>query len=58
MSLLAHLAHVPDFRQPGGNQRHNLLASLVISVPAVLSGADDFVDIACFAARKRPVLRR
>jgi hypothetical protein len=49
---------VPDFRQPGGNLRHKLLDILVISVLAVFSGADDFVEMACFAERKLPVLRR
>jgi hypothetical protein len=58
MSLLTHLAQVPDFRQPGGNLRHKLLDILVIRVLAVLSGADDFVEMACFAERKLPVLRR
>lgn len=58
MCLLTHLAQVPDFRQPGGNLRHKLLDILVISVLAVLSGADDFVEMACFAERKLPVLRR
>jgi len=58
MSLQTHLAQVPDFRQPGGNLRHKLLDILVISVLAVLSGADDFVEMACFAERKLPVLRR
>lgn len=58
MSLLTHLAQVPDFRQPGGNLRHALLDILVISVLAVLSGADDFVEMATFAERKLPMLRR
>ena len=49
---------MPDFRQPGGNLRHKLLDILVISVLAVLSGADDFVEIATFAERKLSVLRR
>ena len=57
MSLLIHLAQVPDFRQPGGNLRHKLLDILVTSVLSVLSGADDFVEMACFAERKLPVLR-
>ena len=58
MSLLTHLAQVPDYRRPGGNFRHPLLSILVISVLAVLSGADDFVEMACFAERKLPVLRQ
>ena len=58
MFLPTHLAQVPDFCQPGGNFRHKLLDVLVIRVLAVLSGADDFVEMACFAERKLPVLRR
>ena len=58
MSLPTHLAQVPDFRQPGGNLRHKLLDILVISVLAVLSGANDFVEMACFADHKLPALRR
>ena len=58
MSLLAHLAQVPDFRQPSHNFRHPLLSLLVISVVAVLSGADDFEDIADFGRQKQAVLAR
>lgn len=58
MSLLTHLAQVPDFRQPGRNFRHPLLSLLVISVVAVLSGADDFEDIADFGQQKQAVLAR
>ncbi len=46
MSLLTHLAQVPDFRRQNKNFRHQLLDILVISVIAVLSGADDFEEIA------------
>lgn len=56
MSLLTHLAQVPDFRQPGGNFRHPLLSILVISVLAVLCGADDFEDIADFGQQKYALL--
>lgn len=58
MSLLTHLAEVPDFRQPGRNFRHPLLSILVISVLAVLCGADDFEDIADFGQQKQAVLAR
>lgn len=58
MSLLTHLAQVPDFRQSGGNFRHPLLSILVISVLAILCGADDFEDIADFGAQKQAVLAR
>lgn len=58
MSLLTHLAQVPDFRQPSRNFRHPLLSILVISVLAVLCGADDFEDIADFAQQKHAVLAR
>lgn len=43
MSLLTHMTQVLDFCQPEGNLRHALLDILVLSVLAVLSGADDFV---------------
>lgn len=58
MSLHTHLAAVPDFRRQNKNFRHQLLDILVISVLAVLSGADDFEDIALFGHHKAPVLRR
>lgn len=58
MSLLTHLAQVPDFRQSSGNFRHPLLSILVISVLAVLCGADDFEDIADFGQQKQAVLAR
>lgn len=58
MSLLTHLARVPDFRRPDGNFRHPLLSILVISVLAVLSGADDFEEIADFGQQKHAVLAR
>ena len=58
MSLLTHLAQVPDFRHPNGNFRHPLLSILVISILAVLCGADDFEDMADFGQQKLPVLAR
>ena len=58
MSLLTHLAQVPDFRRAGGNFRHPLLSILVISVLAVLSGADDVEEMADFGRLKQPVLAR
>ena len=58
MSLLTHLAEVPDFRQPGRNFRHPLLSILVISVLAVLCGADDFEDLADFGQQKQVLLAR
>lgn len=58
MSLLSHLAQVPDFRRQNRNFRHKLLDILAISVLAVLSGADDFVEIADFGRQKAPLLRR
>lgn len=58
MSLLTHLAQVPDFRRSGGNFRHPLLSILVISVLAVLSGADDVEEMADFGRLKAPVLAR
>lgn len=58
MSLLTHLADVPDFRRQNKNFRHKLLDILVISVLAVLSGADDFEEIAWFGQQKEPVFRR
>lgn len=58
MSLLTHLADVPDFRRQNKNFRHKLLDILVISVLAVLSGADDFEEIAWFGQQKVAVLRR
>lgn len=58
MSLLTHLAQVPDFRRQNKNFRHKLLDILVISVIAVLSGADDFEEIAWFGQQKAAVFRR
>ncbi len=58
MTLLAHLAEVPDFRRQNKNFRHKLLDILVISVLAVLSGADDFEEIAWFGQQKVAVFRR
>ena len=58
MSLLTHLANVPDFRQQNSNFRHQLLDILVIRVLAVLSGADDFEEIAWFGQQKMSLLRR
>ena len=58
MSLLTHLSQVPDFRRQNKNFRHKLLDILVISVLAVLSGADDFVEIADFGQQKAPLLQR
>ena len=48
MSLLTHLVQVPDYRRPGGNFRHPLLSISVISVFAVLSGADDVEEMVVF----------
>jgi len=58
MSLLTHLAQVPDFRQAGRNFRHPLLSILVISVLAILCVADDFEDMAVFGQQKQAVLAR
>lgn len=58
MSLLTHLAEVPDFRRQNKNFRHKLLDILVISVLAVLSGADDFEEIAWFGQQKAAVCQR
>ena len=58
MSLLRSLAQVPDYRRLGGNFRHPLLSVLVISVLAVLSGADDVEEIAVFGQQKQAVLAR
>ena len=58
MCLLTHLAQVPDFRRENKNFRHKLLDILVISVLAVLSGADDFVEIADFGRQKASLLLR
>lgn len=48
MSLLPYLAQVSDFRRENKNFRHKLLDILVISLLAVLSGADDFEEITWF----------
>ena len=58
MSLLTHLAQVPDFRRAGGNFRHPLLSILVIRVLAGLSGADDVEEMADFGRLKHAVLAR
>ena len=58
MSLLTHLAQVPDYRRPGGNFRHPLLYILVISVLAVLIGADNVEEMAVFGQQKQAVLAR
>ena len=58
MSLLTHLAKVPDFRQPGRHFRHLRLSILVISVLAILCGADDFEDMADFGQQKQVLLAR
>ena len=58
MSLLTHLAQVPDYQRPGGNFRHPLLYMMVISVLAVLSGADNVEEMAVFGQQKQAVLAR
>ena len=49
---------MPDYRRPGGNFRHPLISILVISVLAVLSGADDVEEMAVFGQQKQAVLAR
>ena len=47
---------VPDFRI-NRRKKHNLLDILVISVCAVVCGADDFEEIAMYGIQKEPFLR-
>lgn len=58
MVLPARLTQVPNFRQSDSNLYHTILDILIISVLAVLSGADEFMEIAVFDEFKLPVLRR
>jgi predicted transposase YbfD/YdcC len=54
--LLKHFADIPDPRQANG-KLHNLTDIILISILAVLSGADDFVDIAAYGQAKETWLK-
>jgi hypothetical protein len=58
MSLQECLSHVVDFRQRNKNFRHELLDILLLSVCAVLSGAEDYGEIALYGQKKEAFLRR
>ena len=55
-SLLEHFTDIPDPRNARGTL-HNLRDIIVISILAVISGANTFVDIASYAKAKEPWLR-
>ena len=55
-SLLEHFTDIPDPRNARGTL-HNLRDIIVISILAVISGANTFVDIASYAKAKDPWLR-
>ena len=57
MSLAAHFARLPDPRVRR-TRRHELTSILVITVCAVICGADDWVAIARFGRAKRPWFRQ
>lgn len=54
--LLKHFADIPDPRRANG-KLHNLTDIILISILAVLSGADDFVDIAAYGQAKEAWLK-
>lgn len=54
--LLKHFADIPDPRQANG-KLHNLTDIILISILAVLGGADDFVDIAAYGKAKETWLK-
>jgi predicted transposase YbfD/YdcC len=54
--LLKHFANIPDPRKAKG-QLHRLTDIIVISILAVISGADTFVDMEIYAKAKEPWLR-
>ena len=55
-SLLEHFINIPDPRNARGTL-HSLRDIIVISILAVISGANTFVDIAGYAKAKEPWLR-
>ena len=57
MSLAAHFAQLPDPRVRR-TRRHALVDILVITVCAVICGADDWVAIARFGRAKRRWFRQ
>jgi hypothetical protein len=52
MSLQESLQEVVDFRKRNKNFRHELLDILLLSVCAVLSGAEDYGEIALYGQKK------
>lgn len=55
--LQDHLAEIEDFRCRNKNFRHELLDILMLSVCAILSGAEDFEDIEQYGHEKEAFLR-
>lgn len=54
--LLKHFTNIPDPRRTKG-QLHHLTDIIVISILAVISGADTFTDIEIYARAKEPWLK-
>ena len=55
--FLSHFNDLPDLRQRG-KVMYPLDEVLLLALIAVLAGAETFVDIARFGAKKLPLLRR
>ncbi|MEI7587821.1 transposase family protein [Runella sp.] len=56
MNWTAFFEGVPDFRK-NRRRKHNLLDILVISLCAMVCGADDFEEIAMYGRQKEAFLR-
>ncbi|MBN8826661.1 ISAs1 family transposase [Spirosoma sp.] len=56
MDWTTFFANVPDFRL-NRRKRHLLLDILVITLLAVICGADDYEEIALYGRQKEPFLR-
>ncbi|MEO1653276.1 MAG: transposase family protein, partial [Bacteroidota bacterium] len=56
MTRLEHSSKVPDFRLRNKHFRHELVDRLALSLPGVLSGAEDLEEIAWFGEQKKDFL--
>ncbi len=51
--LNGHLSEIKDFRRRNENFQHELLDILMLSICAVFSGAEDFVEIELYGKQKK-----
>ncbi len=54
--LNGHLSEIKDFRRRNENFQHELLDILMLSICAVFSGAEDFVEIELYGKQKKSFL--